>query len=138
MGVPRIAAFVVLIKSCRLGVAHCDECYTCTIYGAAESQPICNLTGNLVPSVIALLICRGEVEAHCLNKIRKRNRKCGIENKRRDRREHRVYFHLYKSKYSTINIEFSYLNFKNFQPHVQNNVTNCVQHKQKTTQKTNK
>ena len=41
----------------------------------------------------------------------------GLKIKVRERREHCVYFYLYKSKYSTINIQFSYLNFKNFHPH---------------------
>ena len=41
----------------------------------------------------------------------------------------------YKSKYFTINIQFSHRNVKNFHPHVQNNVRNCVQHKQKTKNK---
>ena len=53
-----------------------------------------------------------------------------------ERRAHCVYLNLYKSKYFTISIQFSHRNFKNFHPHVQNNVRNCVQHKQKT--KTNK
>ena len=53
-----------------------------------------------------------------------------------ERRAHCVYLNLYKSKYFTISIKFSHQNFKNFHPHVQNNVRNCVQHKQKT--KTNK
>ena len=53
-----------------------------------------------------------------------------------EKRAHCVYLNLYKSKYFTINIQFSHRNFKNFHPHVQNNVRNCVQHKQKT--KTNK
>ena len=34
-----------------------------------------------------------------------------------ERGEHCVYFYLYKSKYSTINIQFSYQNFKNFHLH---------------------
>ena len=35
-----------------------------------------------------------------------------------------------------MNIQFSHLNFKNFHPHVQNNVRNYVQHKQKTNKQT--
>ena len=73
----------------------------------------------------------GEVEAQCLIQIGKRKKNVGLKIKLSERRELCVYFFLYKSKYSTINIEFSYLNFKNFHPQVQNNVTNCVQHKQK-------
>ena len=52
-----------------------------------------------------------------------------------ERRAHSVYFYLYKSKYSTMNIQFSYLNFKHFHLHVQNNVRNCVQHKKKKKKK---
>ena len=48
------------------------------------------------------------------------------------------YFIKMESKYSPIYIQFSYLNFKNFHPHVQNNVRNCVQHKQKKKQQKTK
>ena len=54
-----------------------------------------------------------------------------------ERRAHCVYLNLYKSKYFTISIQFSHRNFKNFHPHVQNNVRNCVQHKQKQKQTKN-
>ena len=37
-----------------------------------------------------------------------------------------------------MNIQFSHLNFKNFHPHVLNNVKNGVQHKQKTKDKKQK
>ena len=61
---------------------------------------------------------RGKVEAQCLNNQNwEKKEKCGLEIKLRERREHCVYFYLYKSKYSTINIQFSYLNFKNFHSH---------------------
>ena len=63
---------------------------------------------------------RGEVEAQCLKcliKIGKRKKSVGLKIKLSERREHCVYFYLYKSKYSTINIQFSYLNFKNFHPY---------------------
>ena len=80
----------------------------------------------------------GEVEAQCFIKIGKRKKNVGLKIKLSEKREHCVYFYLYKSKYSTINIQFSYLNFKNFHPNVQNNVRNCVQHKQKPRQKTYK
>ena len=53
-----------------------------------------------------------------------------------ERRAHCVYLNLYKSKYFTISIHFSHRNFKNFHPHVQNNVrNNCVQHKKKKKKK---
>ena len=64
-------------------------------------------------------------------KVRKENN-VGLKIKLSKRRAHCVYFNLYKSKYSTINIQLSHLNFKNFHPHVQNNVRNGVQHKLKT------
>ena len=44
----------------------------------------------------------GEVEAQCLIKIGKRKKSVGLKIKLSDRREHCVYFYLYKSKYSTI------------------------------------
>ena len=91
-------------KICRLGVVYCDECYTCTML---NPQPI--WLGNLVSSMIALsLICFrlkngwGEVETQCLIKIGKRKKSVGLKIKLSDRREHCVYFYLYKSKYSTI------------------------------------
>ena len=55
----------------------------------------------------------------------------GLKIKLSERRVHCVYLNLYKSKYSTINIQFSYINFKNAHPHVQNNVGNCVHQKKK-------
>ena len=61
----------------------------------------------------------------------------GLKIKLSERRVHCVYLNLYKSKYSTVNIQFSHLNFKKFHPHVQNNVRNCVQHK-KTNKQINK
>ena len=45
----------------------------------------------------------GEVEAQCLIKIGKRKKSVGLKIKLSERREHCVYFYLYKSKYSTIN-----------------------------------
>ena len=63
-------------------------------------------------------------------KTRKEN-DVGLKIKLSERIAHCVYLNLYKSKYSTINIQFSNRNFKNFHPHVQNNVRNGVQHKQK-------
>ena len=80
----------------------------------------------------------GVGEAQCFIKMgENRERKyVGLKIKLIERRGLCVYLNLYKSKYSTINIQFSYLNFKNFLQHVQHNVRNCVQHKQKTKTKT--
>ena len=81
----------------------------------------------------------GEVEAQCLIKIGKNKRKyVGLKIKLSERRAHYVYFYLYKSKYSAINIQFSFLNFKKIHPRVQNNVRNCAQHKQKNKTKKQK
>ena len=93
-----------------------------------------------MPSMIALLISlrlkngEGVGEAQCFIKMGKNKERkyVGLKIKLSERRVHCVYLNLFKSKYSTINIQFSHLNFKNFHPHVQNNVRNCVQHKQKT------
>ena len=59
----------------------------------------------------------GEVEAQCLIKIGKRKKSVVLKIKLSERGEYCVYFYLYKSKFSTINIQFSYLNFKNFTLH---------------------
>ena len=59
----------------------------------------------------------GEVEAQCLIKIGNRKKSVVLKIKLSERGEHCVYFYLYKSKYSTINIQFSYLNFKHFHLH---------------------
>ena len=84
----------------------------------------------------------GVGEAQCFIKMgeNKERKYVGLKIKRSERRAHGVYLNLYKSKYSTINrpIQFSHLNFKNFHPHVQNNVRNGVQHKQKTKNKKQK
>ena len=45
----------------------------------------------------------GGVEAQCLIKIGKRKESVGLKIKLSERREHCVYFYLYKSKYYTIN-----------------------------------
>ena len=60
----------------------------------------------------------GKVEAQCLIKIGKRKKSVVLKIKLCERGEYCVYFYLYKSKYSTINIQFSYLNFKNFHLHL--------------------
>ena len=80
---------------------------------------------------------RGVGEAQCFIKMGKNKERkyVGLKIKLSERRAHCVYLNLYKSKYSTINIQFSHLIFKNFHPHVQNNVRNGVQHKQKTRKK---
>ena len=70
----------------------------------------------------------GRGEAQCLTKMgknKKRKKKYGWDWK-------------LNSKYSTTDIQFSYLNFKNFHPYVQNNVRNCVQHKQTNKKQKNK
>ena len=59
----------------------------------------------------------GEVEAQCLIKIGKRKKSVVLKIKLSERGEYCVYFYLYESKYSTINIQFSYLNFKHFHLH---------------------
>ena len=81
---------------------------------------------------------RGVGEAQCFIKMGKNKERkyVGLKIKLSERRVHCVYLNLYKSKYSTINIQFSHLIFKNFHPHVQNNVRNCVQHKQKANKQT--
>ena len=104
--------------------------------------------GNLVPSMIAQLISLrlknggGGCEAQCFIKMGKNKERkymyVELKIKLSERRAHCVYLNLYKSKYFTINIQFSHQNVKNFHPHVQNNVRNCVQHKQKTKKKKNK
>ena len=94
------------------------------------TQPICNLTGESRPihdcSVADMPQIKkwggGEVEAQCLIKIGKRKKsvwywKFPVKIKLSERGEYCVYFYLYKSKYSTINIQFSYLNFKNIHLH---------------------
>ena len=81
----------------------------------------------------------GVGEAQCFIKMGKNKERIymyvELKIKLSERRVHCVYLNLYKSKYFTINIQFSHRNFKNFHPHVQNNVRNCVQHKQKTKNK---
>ena len=79
----------------------------------------------------------GVGKAQCFIKMGKnKDRKyVGLKIKLSERRAHCVYLNLYKTKYCTINIQFFHLNFKNFHPHVQNNVRNGVQHKQKTKNK---
>ena len=52
-----------------------------------------------------------------LIKIGKRKKSVVLKIKLSERGEYCVYFYLYKSKYSTINIQFSYLNFKKFHLH---------------------
>ena len=95
-------------KNCRLGVVYnCDECYTCTML---NPQPICNLTGESsaihdysVADTPQIKKWVGDVEAQCLIKIGKRKKSVGLKITLSERREHCVYFYLYKSKYSTIN-----------------------------------
>ena len=81
----------------------------------------------------------GVGEAQCFIKMGKNKERkymyVELKIKLSERRAHCVYLNLYKSKYFTINIQFSHRNFKNFHPHVRNNVRNCVQHKQKTKNK---
>ena len=82
-------------------------------------------------------------EAQCFIKMGKNKERkymyVEMKIKLSERRAHCVYLNLYKSKYFTTNIQFSHRNFKKFHPHVQNNVRNCVQHKQKNKKtKTNK
>ena len=126
--IPCIAAFVVLKKSGRLGVVHCDEIiYMYYIGGLLNpTQLICNLTGESraihdcsvadMPQIKKMGV-GGEVEAQCLIKIGKRKKSVVLIIKLSERGEYCVYFYLYKSKCSTINIQFSYLNFKNFHLH---------------------
>ena len=133
----------MLEKYSRQGVVHC-KCCTCTTGACWIPVYLQSDWGNLVPSINALLISlrlkNGEgVEAQCLiiiGKIKKEKKYVGLKIKLSERRAHCIYVYLYKSKYSTINIKFSYLNFKNMHPHVQNNVRNGVQHKK--TKQTNK
>ena len=95
----------------------------------------------MIALLISLWLKNGEGvgEAQCFIKMGKNKERnyVGLKIKLSERRVHCVYLNLYKSKYSTINIQFSHPNFKNVHPHVQNNVRNCVQHKQKNKQ-TNK
>ena len=80
--------------------------------GLLNPQPICNLTGESsaihdcsvanMPQ-IKKMGGGGEVEVQCLIKIGKRKKSVGLNIKLSERREHCVYFYLYKSKYSTIN-----------------------------------
>ena len=57
-----------------------------------------------------------EVESQCLIKIGKRKKSVGLKIKVSERREHCVYFYLYKLKYSTIDIQLSYLWFQKNSP----------------------
>ena len=90
------------------------------------TQPVCNLTGEsraIHDCSVADICLRlkngggGEVEAQCLIKIGKRKKSVVLKIKLSERGEYCVYFYLYKSKYFTINIQFSYLNFKIFHLH---------------------
>ena len=59
----------------------------------------------------------GEVEAQCLIKTGKRKKSVVLKIKLSEWGDTVSIFYLYKSKYSTINIQFSYLNLKNFHLH---------------------
>ena len=83
-------------------------------YLTRESSAIRDCSVADMPQIKKWVGGGGEVEAQCLIKIGKRKKSVGLKIKLSERREHCVYFYLYKSKYSTIN--FSYLNFKNFSP----------------------
>ena len=75
----------------------------------------------------------GGVEAQCFIKIGKNKeiKYVVLKIKLSERWVHCVYLNLYKSKYSAMNIQFPYLNLKNFHRHVQNNVKNCVRYTHK-------
>ena len=82
----------------------------------------------------------GVGEAQCFIKMGKNKERkyVGLKIKLSERRVHCVYLNLYKSKYSTINIKFSYLNFKNFHPHMYKTMYEIVcstNKKQKQTKK---
>ena len=100
--------------------------------GLLNPQPICNLTGESSAihdcSVANMPQIKkkwgGEVEVQCLIKIGKRKKSVGLNIKVSERREHCVFFYLYKSKYSTIN--FLILISKMF---------TCIQDKKQTNKK---
>ena len=88
------------------------------------TQPICNLTRESraindcsVADMPQIKKWGGEVEAQCLIKIGKRKKSVVLKIKLSQKGKILCLFYLYKSKYSTINIQFSYLNFKKFHLH---------------------